>query len=136
MRLVSKYQNELYSLALGLTYDQKNARKFVIKAFEKVLGSYYDDSNETKLKLYKNLLGSIGVFSIKKKQCKDKSIAGFVKKKLGLFDKKVFALKYENGLTVGDICYILNEKPLKIKKALFKSAMLVADILEDKEDEM
>lgn len=136
MLLVSRHQDELYSLAFVLTYDHKTARKCAIKAFEKVLSSYYDDSNETKLKLYKTLLSRIGAFSVKKKQCKDKGLIGLIKKNLGIFDKKVFILKYEFNCSIKDISYLLDAKPEKVKKSLYKSTMTAAAALEDKEDEM
>ena len=136
MRLADKYQNDLYSLAVSLIYDTKKSKKAVIKAFESVLSSYNNDSDEMKLKLYKKLLDRIGFFSVNKKHCVQNGCAESVKKKLGIFDKKVFVLKYEHGLTVDEICAVLDAKQHKVKRSLLKSTQKAADAIEGAEDEM
>jgi len=136
MRLADKYQNDLYSLAVSLIYDKEKSKKAVVKAFESVLRSYNNDSDEMRLKLYKKLLDRIGFFSVNKKQCVQNGCAENIKKKLGIFDKKVFVLKYEHDLTVDEICAVLDAKQHKVKSSLLKSTQKAADAIEGIEDEM
>jgi hypothetical protein len=123
-------------MALSLTGSEQTSKKAAVKAFESLLKSYYADSPETKIELYKKLLKNIGIFDIKKKDLNKKGIINSVKHNLGLFDKKVFVLKYEFNCPLKDIVYILNSNAEKIKKSLYKSAWRVSQIIEDTENEM
>jgi hypothetical protein len=136
MHIVQKYQNDVYNLALSLTGNAEKSKNASVKAFESVLKSYYSDSPETKIELYKKLLERIGVFSVKKKELDKKGSLNSVKHALGLFDKKVFVLKYECGCGIQEISYILGSNREKIKKSLLKSTKRMADILEGEESEV
>lgn len=139
MQIIKNYQNKVYTMALSLTGNPEKSKKAAIKAFESVLKTYHTDdldSVETRNSLYKSLLKNICFFSINKKDLDKKGILNSIKYKLGLFDKKVFVLKYEFGCSLSDIVYILNSNAGKVKKSLLKSAQKMAKVLEDDENEM
>ncbi|MDR3244427.1 MAG: hypothetical protein LBT79_06720 [Elusimicrobiota bacterium] len=136
MHLIERFQNELYSLALSLTYDEENSKKLALDTFENTLEQTQGDFNKIKLALYKSILKEIGTFSIKKNKCKNIDIVSLVKRRLSLFDKKAFVLKYEFGVSVEDICYILDAKLLKVKKSLLLSVKKVAKKMEEDKNEV
>ena len=136
MQIVVKLQDELYGLALRFTGNSEKSKEAVIKAFNKILKSYHSDSSETRVELYKNLLNNIGFFSISKKNLDKSGFVNIVKHSLGVFDKKVFVLKYEADFRVNEISYILSSSSEKIKKSLLKSTKRVADALKDLGNEM
>ncbi|MDR3049582.1 MAG: hypothetical protein LBV16_07110 [Elusimicrobiota bacterium] len=136
MHLVERFQDELYSLALSLTYDHEKSKKLALDTFEKTLGETDGDFHKIKMELYKAMLKEIGSISIKKNKCKNPDILSLVKKRLPLFDKKAMVLKYEFNISVNDICYILDAKLLKVKKSLLSSIKKVAKKLEDDKNEV
>ncbi|MCL2144396.1 MAG: hypothetical protein FWH43_02725 [Endomicrobia bacterium] len=136
MQIIKKYQNEVYTMALSLTCNAQKSKIAAVKAFEKILKSYHSDSPETKIKLYKELLKNIGIFTINKNDLDRKGIINSVKHRLGLFDKKVFVLKYEFNCGLKDIVYILDSSCEKVKKSLVKSTERLAKILEDMKNEV
>ncbi len=135
MLTLKKYQNEIYSLALSLVYDSGKAKKAAVKAFEK-MPSLDEDSPEIKLRLFKNLLSGINAFSIKKKKNSCGDFVSLAKKRMPLFDKKVFVLKYEHCFTVKDICCVLAKDAEKVKISMLKSSKIISDYLEAQKNEM
>jgi hypothetical protein len=126
-------------MALSLTGNAETAKKTAVKAFKSVLKSYHTDdagSTETRNQLYRNLLKNIGFFTVNKNDLNMKGTVNSVKHGLGLFDKKVFVLKYEFGCSINDIVFILGAGSGKIKKSLIKSARKAAKLIEDSENEM
>jgi DNA-directed RNA polymerase specialized sigma24 family protein len=136
MNLIERFQDELYSLALTLTYDHEKSKRLALDTFEKTLSEASGNFHKIKIELYKSMLQEIGALSIKRNKCKNPDILSLVKKHLSLFDKKAFVLKYEFGISVEDICYILDAKVLKVKKSLLSSIRKVAKKLEDDKNEM
>ena len=136
MQIIKNYQNEVYSMAFSLTCDAQISEKAAIKAFKSVMSAYHSNSDETKIELYKKLLANIGFFDIRRKNLDKKGKINSVKNKLGLFDRKVFVLKYEFQCSLQNISYIMSSKPDKIKRSLIKSAERMAKALEDCENEM
>ena len=136
MQIIIKYQNELYGLVLRFTGNSEKSKAAVINAYKKILKSYYSDSSETRIELYKTLIGNIGFFDINKASLDRNGFVNILKHRLGVFDKKVFVLKYEADFTVKEISYILRCSSGKIKKSLLKSTKRAADALEDSGNEM
>jgi DNA-directed RNA polymerase specialized sigma24 family protein len=136
MHLIERFQNELYSLALSLTYDAEKSKHLALNAFEQTLPKSYGNFHSIKVQLFKNILKEIDFFSIKKSKCKNADLVGLVKRNLSVFDKKIFVLKYEHNVSVEDICYILDTQVDKVKKSLLLSIRKVMKKMEESRNEM
>ncbi|MDR0485459.1 MAG: hypothetical protein LBH29_01885 [Elusimicrobiota bacterium] len=135
MNLIERFQDELYSLALSLTYDAEISKKAALDAFEKTLPASSGDFSRIKAELFKNMLSELGFFDIKKNNSQAADIVSLIKKSLPLFDKKTFVLKYEFNVSVADISYILGVPDIKVKKSLLASVRKVMrKMKEDKDD--
>ncbi|MDR1952616.1 MAG: hypothetical protein LBQ37_03790 [Elusimicrobiota bacterium] len=132
--LIERYQDEIYSLALSLTNNEKKSKILAAKVFDKSLGKVYGSYNKIKLQLFRELL--LNIASVSMKKMSEKNILYLFKRRLNLFDRKVFVLKFEFNLTSTEIAVVLRTSVKKVKKSLFYSIDKMIKIMEDKKSEM
>jgi hypothetical protein len=129
MNLVEMYQNEVYALAFSLTNDEKKSRILAFNTFDEIVPKSYGSFRKIKFKLFKNLLEMADRVSIKSP--KTKNFVWTFKRRLSVFDRKVFVLKFDFDLSSLDIAIILGVSRDKVKKSLLDSMDEVARKMED-----
>ena len=119
MNLIERYQDEVFSLAFSMINNEEKSKILAFKAFEETLSSAYGGRNKIKLRLFRNVL--IKTESASAKNRKNKNPVNLFKNKLNIFDRKIFILKHEFGLSSSDISVVLGVKRDKVKKSLLAS---------------
>jgi DNA-directed RNA polymerase specialized sigma24 family protein len=130
MNLIERYQDEVYSLALSLTNDEKKAANLALKVFEETLPKVYGSHQKIKLKLFKAMLSKTD--GINPKKIKGSDFLTIFKRKLNVFDRNVFVLKYEFDLKAIDIAFVLEVSKDRVKKSLLFGIDKVARKMETK----
>lgn len=127
--LAKNTKTEIRNIIFDITCNSKRA----IKLTKNI--KIPSDKKE-KMILYKNLLRRIYFFNVKKNCRKKKDALTSFEKKLKLFNKKVFILRYGYKYNISDIAFMLNKNEEKIKKSLLNSCLKLACELEGETNEM
>ncbi|MDR2772623.1 MAG: hypothetical protein LBB93_04055 [Elusimicrobiota bacterium] len=117
MNLIERYQDEMYSLALSLTNDDKKSKALAMKAFDKSVGELYGGYNKMKVQLFRTLLSFAPLSKLKR--AKNGDILYTFKKNLPPFERQIFVLKFEFHLSVLETSLVLNSSRAEVKKHIF-----------------